>query len=145
MKTGSTFEVKPTRLKNLGDKEGVVLEMSGGSSPLQKKPGQQQIKQKAIISMICDREKTGWEPKPDPSASKSKKRDDDPEDAPEENVGSSLQFKSYEQETMRGDIFGVLKLEWETKYACEDASSVPPAGNGTSGYGFFTWLIIVYA
>lgn len=39
----------------------------------------------------------------------------------------------------KGKTFDVLKLKWTTKHACEDEAS----GSSSSGWGFFTWLIIM--
>jgi hypothetical protein len=141
LSTGAPLEVKPMRLKNTGDREGLTLELYGGKDPFKKAKGVQQIKQKAIIELLCNRKKSGWEPSPDPSESSLSKRDED-DGAPEENVGSALTFKSYDLETTKGEEWKVLKLQWETKYACEDASSITPPQRSTH-WGFFTWLIIM--
>jgi autophagy-related protein 27 len=144
MHTGTPLEVKPRRLKSTSsDREGLVLEMLGGKDPLEPTKGVQQIKQKAIIELLCDRQMSGWEPKPEPS-SKLVERDDEAKgDEPEENVGSALNFVSYNEEPVSGENWKVLKLQWKTKYACEDASSLPPTNGGGSHWGFFTWLIIM--
>jgi len=149
MSSGNTLEVKPTRLKNTGSREGLVLEMTGGKDPFQKQKGVTQKKQKAIVELVCDKEKTGWEPLPEPNLRKRDDEEDDaPEDdapendAPEENVGSSLIFHSYEEEFIRDEIWGVLRVQWQTKYACEDYASTAPSPR-SSGWGFFTWMIII--
>src|ERR1700748_969919 len=143
LQTGAPLEVKPTRLKNTGDSEGLVLEMLGGKAPVDKTTGRKQIKQKAIVELLCNREMSGWEPSPDPSASKLVRRDDESDDdTPKENAGSALQFKSYDEEDIKGEPWKVLRLQWQSKYACEDASSsVPPSRDGH--WGFFTWIFLM--
>ena len=117
--------------------------MLGGKDPFDKSNGVQQIKQKAIVELLCNREKSGWEPKPDPSASKLVRRDDDNEDdTPKENTGSALQFKSYDEEDIKGELWKVLRLQWQSMYACEDASSSVPPSRGRH-WGFFTWIFIM--
>jgi len=145
MSSGNSLEVKPTRLKSTGNREGLVLELTGGKDPFKKQKGVTQIKQKAIVELLCNKEKSGWEPAEEPK-SKMIRRDDEedaPEDdPPEENVGSALTFHSYGDEIVRDEIWGTLRLQWETKYACEDAeSNSPPSTSG--GWGFFTWIIII--
>jgi hypothetical protein len=146
MSSGNTLEVKPTRLKNTGSREGLVLEMIGGKDPFRKQKGVTQFKQKAIIELLCNREKTGWEPIEEPKLVKRDDKDEEDggdDDTPEENVGSSLKVISYGEEPIREEIWGILKLQWETKYACEDSSSIAPSPHDSSGWGFFTWMIIM--
>jgi hypothetical protein len=143
MRHGTSLEVKPSRLKNVGHEEGLLLELSGSKHPLEPVKGITQVKQKAIIKMVCNTAKSGWEPSPEPE-SKLRKREDDDEEGndPNENLGSSLQILSYKDEAISGDVWGVLRLTWETKYACEEASSIPAPGSSSS-WGFFTWMIIM--
>lgn len=149
MKTGRDLEAVPKRLKysnsdsNAG-KEGVQLQLHGGRNPLTSRKG---TNQKAIIDLLCTPDKSGWEPEPEPKKRSVSKRDDkekedgdgdkdDNEDG-HENDNHALQFKSYNIE----DGTETLRLEWFTKYACEDASSKPPASGAS--WGFFTWFIIL--
>jgi hypothetical protein len=112
--------------------------MKGGRDPLNKEKGS--IQQKAIIELVCNKDMSGWEPKKDPQTNSEKLTErDEKKDSPAE----ALKVVSYTEENLRGDMWGVLRLDWQTKHACEDASSIP--SNGSSGWGFFTWFIIMYA
>lgn len=71
----------------------------------------------------------------------------DDEPLPDPDAGKSLQLISYEQTSIGKDKeeVGTLRLEWRTKYACEDIKDIDPAPPKKSrGWGFFTWFIIVY-
>jgi autophagy-related protein 27 len=115
----------------------------GGKDPFERNKNTQQIKQKAIVELLCDREMSGWEPKPDPSASKLLRRDEtEGDDTPHENVGAALQFKSYDEDEIKGEPWKILKLQWKTKYACEDAAANVPSGRD-GHWGFFTWIFIM--
>jgi hypothetical protein len=51
-----------------------------------------------------------------------------------------LRFCGYQQEEEdKNKKVQTLRLEWRTKYACEDAPSV----DGGSHWGFFGWFFIV--
>jgi hypothetical protein len=57
-----------------------------------------------------------------------------------EDNDHSLRFCGYEMETEKKDEkVQTLRLEWRTKYACEDA---PPVDGG-SHWGFFGWFFIM--
>jgi hypothetical protein len=57
-----------------------------------------------------------------------------------EDSDASLRFCGYKREkTDKDKEVKTLRLEWRTKYACEDA----PAPDGGSHWGFFTWFIIM--
>jgi autophagy-related protein 27 len=160
------LDVESRRIKNSAsnadaDREGVRLEMTGSRDPFEPpKGGQKGIKQKATIELICNKDKTGWEPGKDPKGEKkSRKRDDDGDDKHEDedddkhenqdgdnggspaDDGAALKFLKYERESTGNEEWDVLRLEWETKYACEDAVTNKPS---TEGWGFFTWLLIMY-
>ena len=143
---GRHLESRLTRLKDSdsnanADMEGVRVELSGSRYPLTGKSG---LEQKAIIEFICDTSVTGNEgSEADGSQSERRRRDeegggdvvlDDPD------KGKSVKFISYKEQA-NGDAWA-LRLEWRTKYACEDAKDVEKPTKG--GWGFFTWFIIVY-
>lgn len=122
------------------------------------------MKQKAIVEFVCDQDKTGLEGlKPSNVVAKMKRDeeggdDQDDKPLPDPNEGKSLTLKSYRVENTGGggshddEEVGVLRLEWSTKYACEKTKGgknreddpVPgtPADK-TSGWGFFTWFIVM--
>lgn len=84
-----------------------------------------------MIQLQCDRERTGNE--------RAKKREEG--DGEEKPPTGSLSYVSY------GDVEGkervqVLRLNWKTKYACEDFTE--DDGGKKAGWGFFTWFILMY-
>lgn len=144
---GRHLESNPTRLKDSDSNaesktEGVRVEFSGSRFPLK---GNNGMEQKAFIEFICDPEKTGNEGFEETERSEDDevdKREDGDEELPNpQDEGKSLKFISYKQEKIKGSTYAdVLRLEWRTKYACEDVMDMPTK----SGWGFFTWFIIVY-
>lgn len=119
-------------------REGLLIEFNGGRYPFKdKKNG---VKQKAIIEMLCDHDKSGLEgdekdDRPKDDGRLEKRQDDGDEEVDEKK---SLTFVSYGTE----DGMGVLRLNWQTKYACEDQADNPdPVERG--GWGFFTWFLIM--
>jgi len=148
MNHGLKLESTVQRLKDSesntdSDKEGIRVTLSGGKSNNNNKNGK---KQKAVIEFLCDPENDG----------KDTEVDDRPEDPDEdgkgegekrkreekENKEKSLRFISYKDEKGdKGEEWGVLRLEWNTKYACENAVDMPKEAG--AHWGFFTWLIII--
>jgi len=147
---GRHLESRPTRLKDSdsnanADMEGVRVELSGSRYPLDSKSG---TEQKAIIEFICDRSVTGNEGSEDDESQAERRRRDESDGDDGGNVplddpdkGKSIKFIRYQQQTNGG--VDVLRLEWRTMYACEDAKDISKPVKG--GWGFFTWFIIVYA
>jgi autophagy-related protein 27 len=146
--TGMPLDVKSTRIKHSAsnsdvDKEGVRLEMTGSRDPFTPpKGGQKGVKQKANIELLCNHDKTGWEPGKDPKGEKkSRKRDDgDEEEHEKQDEAAAITFLNYDREIIDGENWDVLRLSWETKWACEDAAENMPQ---TEGWGFFTWVILL--
>ena len=65
---------------------------------------------------------------------------DDPEDDKQDD-GKSLTFVSYGAIDEKTDV---LRLNWRTKYACEDfEDDDDDSSNKSSHWGFFTWFIIM--
>lgn len=85
------------------------------------------FKQRAFIDFQCDS-----------SPNEEEKRDD--EDDPKQS-GGDVQFVSYNVETEEKSTYETLRLSWKTKYACVDYHW--DAGRASSGWGFFTWFIIM--
>jgi len=143
---GRHLDSKPTRLKDSDSNaesktEGVRVEFSGSRYPLKERTGKEQ---KAFIEFICDPEKTGNEGFEETERSGDEvveKRDEGDEELPNpQDEGKSLKFLSYKEEKAKGSKpADVLRLEWRTKYACEDAREAT-----RGGWGFFTWFIIMY-
>lgn len=131
---GGALDPKLTRMKTSPssadrEKEGIRLELNGG-----KYEGKAQ---KAIVEFLCDsseqeRKNEGREAEDDEN-----ERNKSGEEADDEH-GGLLKLLSWEDE----ENIKVLRLEWTTKYACEDSKD---GGNGSSSghWGFFTWFIIM--
>ena len=149
--TGGALDPKWTRLKtsnSLADreKEGLRLVMNGGKY--------ENRKQKAIIEFIClpgskdaDRRRDDipiiYEEEDDDNAWGDDANDGDNDDDKSEGVtddghGGKLKFIKWEEE----EDAKVLRLEWDTKYACEDAT-VSGDKSSSGHWGFFTWFIIM--
>lgn len=166
---GGALDPKVTRLKTSdstsdAQKEGVRIVMYGGRHP-QQSSGREQ---RAIIEMLCDKDRTGkegeWSPKDDKyeqvpvedseeaddAASRRKKRaegdgDGTTDDGKSEHQllkeNAALIFDSYGPMADNGNV-DVLRLTWHTKYACEGlpAEEYPQSEH----WGFFTWLVILW-
>lgn len=129
--------------------------MHGGRFPYDdKKNG---LDQQAIIEFVCDQDRTGLEEGEEDNGEKEDGdgKDEGDKDGNEKNDKlqqrdgnkcqgddkKSLRFCGYEKEEVGKDKkqVKVLRLEWRTKYACENASDDTPS----SHWGFFTWFIIM--
>ncbi|KAF2757118.1 hypothetical protein EJ05DRAFT_511854 [Pseudovirgaria hyperparasitica] len=167
---GGHQDAKWTRLKDSDShedskKDGLRLEMNGGRHPMEGSGG---TPQRALIEFICDPDVDGLdglgETDPHFKSPKAKNRrdddggdddnndnennggdndgDDDSDDGDQQDDSRPLKYKSYERELPGGKKMDVLRLEWHTKYACENAErDVPKKSNGS--WGFFTWFIVV--
>lgn len=123
--TGSSIDPKVTSLKAQdANMYGLLIELYGG------KYGKQ--KQRAVIEMICDPDRTGNNDK-----GERRKRNEDGEEPK-----ADLTFTSYEEEEgKKGEKFMTLRLGWRSKYACEGYEG--DDGAKKSGWGFFTWFILM--
>ena len=124
MASGRPLDVTPTRLKTASSnadkaREGVRLELLEGRDPFDRQKGVTQRKQKAIVEMLCDRGTEGAT----------------------EGADAGLTYFSYGQEDVRAEQWDVLRLEWHTKYACEDAAGTAAE---SKSWGFFTWIILMW-
>lgn len=131
-------------------RDGVRAILNGGRLPFNdKKNG---IDQRAIIEFVCDKERSGLGG--DEKDGGDHEDDKDDKDAKEEKLSKreesskgkcedsdhDLRFCGYQQEKDGKDkTVKTLRLEWRTKYACEDA----PAPDGGSHWGFFGWFFIM--
>ncbi|EXJ95088.1 hypothetical protein A1O1_00206 [Capronia coronata CBS 617.96] len=126
--TGKSLAPRVSRLKSQdSDSDGLQIELNGGYY--------NKRKQRAVVELQCDKDRTGDEEK-----RKVKRDDDEDGDEEQEPLSSSLSFVSY------GPVGGkeqieVLRLDWKTKYACEDYADSD--GAKKTGWGFFTWFILV--
>ncbi|EED22165.1 autophagy protein Atg27, putative [Talaromyces stipitatus ATCC 10500] len=154
---GGSKDIETTLLKSIDPAtEGIRVKISGGTIP------EPELKKKypasAIIDFQCDPGRTGLEGlKNDDDLdqatdAKLRRRDDgekgddgNNKDGDENNKPQtpSLTFQSF---SLENENF-ILRLDWKTKYACEDYKRDNPgsgSGNSSSGHwGFFTWLIII--
>jgi hypothetical protein len=135
-------------------REGFRAALHGGRFPYDdSKTGDDQ---RAIIEFVCDKEKEGTEKGEldnggdreedgdegdgdnDKKQERQKRGEDDKKDKCEDS-DASLRFCGYQKETNNKDKkVSTLRLEWRTKYACEDAPR-----DESSHWGFFTWFIIM--
>lgn len=142
---GRHLESRLTRLKDSdsnanAEMEGVRVELSGSRYPLTGKSG---VEQKAIIELICDPNLTGNEGCCDDDKEndgEKSRRDEEGDELPDLDKGKSIRFISYKEQA-NGEAWA-LRLEWRTMYACENAKDIAPPAK--SGWGWFTWFIIVY-
>jgi len=134
---GGDLNAIPTRLRSSAshsdsEKEGLRIELNGGVYLKRK--------QKAIVEFICDKDRTGLENnyRGEDEYEPEKRGVSLLEDGEEEGgvEGPSLTFKSYGPDKSDGEM-DVLRLEWKTKFACEDTETVK------KGWGFFTWFILI--
>lgn len=79
-------------------------------------------------------------PNPEDQYEEVKERRDEPESGNNATI-PSLQFISYKSDA--DDTMDILRLEWQTQYACEDSKKEQDEERKSGGWGFFTWFIIV--
>lgn len=98
----------------------------------------------AVIEFQCDPNRTGLEhlhndDDLDKKTNKKMSRQDDDKDKDDDDP--SLKFKSFE---LVDDKSWILRLDWKTKYACENYERENPSEpTGGGHWGLFTWLIIM--
>jgi len=142
---GGDLDAKPTRFKGSdatadAGKEGLRIVLNGGKFPLDASGR----KQKAVVEFICDRERTGLEHDdydPEDKYKDDEKRGLDYRADNGTSTKASLRFVDYGPQTDESDT-DVLRLEWLTKYACEDQKSKDDAEKPAS-WGFFAWFLII--
>lgn len=140
--TGKGLDATFTRLKKEDtENEGLRMELHGGKYA--------ELDQMAIIEFQCDLEKTGNEgfdsidDRRRSTNTTESPEDGESGDGDDKDEAKSLQFVSY---GLRDDKTKLLRLNWKTKYACEDYEDDDNDGNssgGSSHWGFFTWFIIM--
>lgn len=119
-------------------------------------------KQKAIVELLCDRNRTGLEgemsheyyEKRTEDGDGDEKGDGEKDDETDEgnkkdgkgekdtsDVEPSLKFLKYDTS---GEEYDILRLEWTTRYACENYKEENPDEEGKKeSWGFFPWFIIM--
>ncbi|KAG8630501.1 hypothetical protein KVT40_002120 [Elsinoe batatas] len=141
---GRALDPKVTRMKGSAsnadnEKEGLRVELNGG-----KYAGKSQ---KAVVELVCDKERTGNEEVGAVVLRGVGRREDGDEDKGKEGEGKedgdkekerSLRFVGYPGSA---DDVEVLRLDWRTKYACENFEDDEEKASG--GWGFFSWLFLI--
>jgi autophagy-related protein 27 len=144
-----------TRLKKLdAERQGLLVKLSGGEYL---EDHEKKTKDAAtLIEFQCDPDKSGLEGLEDSEtsdAAATRRRsqleatsDDntgDDKDGDNHDDGSnpsrSLQFKSFK---LVDDTY-ILRLDWKTRYACDDYLKNRKDSSPSGHWGFFTWLIIM--
>ncbi|KAH2920836.1 hypothetical protein KXW73_002095 [Aspergillus fumigatus] len=147
-------DAEVTRLKGDGQ-EGLLVKLAGGEYIDKDKKKKDA---RAVIEFQCDPDRSGLEGLSsveeeeeeeetrrrlvvgEDEGDKNKEKDKEKTDP---NDGSdpsrSLQFESFGP---ADDDAYVLKLKWRTRYACDNYVR-DRKGDGSSHWGFFTWLIII--
>lgn len=120
--------IKTSSSHSDADKEGVRVTMNGGE--YNKRP------QRAIIEFICNQNRTGEEGNLSAGHGKEGSVDDDKDE--DGFCMPSLSFTSYGADP--DDKMDILRLQWETKYACEERSD---EDGMKPSWGFFTWFILM--
>ena len=124
-----------TRLATIDpETEGVRIKLAGGEYRGDDDEGKKKDAA-AVIDFTCDPDRSGLEglvTEEDSADADEKKRR-----RREESKNRSLQFKSFELE----DNTYVLRLDWRTRYACDDYQRGKQ--NNSDSWGFFTWMIIM--
>jgi hypothetical protein len=88
------------------------------------------------VEFICDHSLEGNE-----GGSTDKAAAAEEKEGGDENLSKqALKFISYDIDGVEGQEIGTLRLEWRTKHACENVGD----GGKSKGWGFFTWLVIMY-
>lgn len=105
------------------EREGIRLHIGGG-----RYDGKDQ---KAIVEFLCDAKKE------DKTSKAENEEDHKYGNAVDDEHGGTIEILSWDDE----DDAKVLRLEWNTQYACEDAKDGDDSSGG--GWGFFTWFILV--
>ncbi|KAL3463234.1 autophagy-related protein 27 [Aspergillus heterothallicus] len=150
------------RLKKLdSDREGLQVELKGGWYPVGDKGKRKHKDASAVIEFECDPDRSGLEGLvAETSESKLRVREENKGDGGDDKNGEgegggddegkeplddgsrperSLQYKSFGK---ADDESYVLRLNWKTRYACDDYAL--SRENSSGHWGFFTWLIIIF-
>ncbi|KAF4239009.1 hypothetical protein CNMCM8980_009492 [Aspergillus fumigatiaffinis] len=147
-------DAEVTRLKGDGQ-EGLLVKLAGGEYIDKDKKKKDA---RAVIEFQCDPDRSGLEGlssvEDESSEEETRRRlvvredagdkdKDKDKEKTDPNDGSdpsrSLQFESFGP---ADDDAYVLKLKWRTRYACDNYVR-DRKGDGSSHWGFFTWLIII--
>lgn len=124
-----------TRLKKLdSEREGLQVKLWGGEYLNDKK---EKKRAGAVVEFQCDPERSGLEglhTQEDDEKRAQQITSDSDSDA------ESLQFKSFGP---GDDSTYILKLDWRTKYSCDNYLRDNKGKSSGGHWGFFTWFIIM--
>lgn len=153
-----TKDPEITRLKKLdSSREGLLIKLSGGEYREEGGKGKKKDAG-AVIEFQCDPDRTGLEGLksiPDEEVEKAKRwamamADDkngngngngtSDDDLNDNDPNKSLKFVSFGPVD---DNSYVLKLDWRTKYACDNYRRDNKENQSGGHWGFFTWLLIM--
>ncbi|KAJ5274392.1 hypothetical protein N7497_004995, partial [Penicillium chrysogenum] len=132
------------RLKDIDpETEGLRVKLEGGT--YKENSGDKKGKKAgAIIEFQCDHERSGLEGLDtiEDSEAKERRRRAEGEEGgvSSGNSNSSLQIKSA---GLSDDDTYILRLDWRTKYACDEYEKEKGDTPSSKSWGFFTWLIII--
>jgi hypothetical protein len=132
------------RLKDIDpETEGLRVKLEGGT--YKENSGDKKGKKAgAIIEFQCDHERSGLEGLDtiEDSEAKARRRRAEGEGGgvSSGNSSSSLQIKSA---GLSDDDTYILRLDWRTKYACDEYEKEKGDTPSSKSWGFFTWLIIM--
>jgi len=148
-------EPEITRLKKLdAERQGLLVKLSGGEYLEDHEKKKKDTA--ALIEFQCDPDKSGLEGLEDSETSDAaaNRRRSQLEATSDDNTGDdkdgdnhddgsnpsrSLQFKSFK---LVDDTY-ILRLDWKTRYACDDYLKNRKDSSPSGHWGFFTWLIII--
>ncbi|KAI4286943.1 MAG: hypothetical protein L6R35_003803 [Caloplaca aegaea] len=144
---GTELDPQITRFKTSSspsdrEKEGFRLQLHGPKYP----NGKNGVSHSAVIEFLCQ-DKAEQKGERDLAARKGDDDDGEEEDhsatgeIAHDGHGGTLKYKDF----ALVDETKVLSLEWRTKYACENTKGGDDSKAKGSHWGFFTWMIIVYA
>ena len=143
---GRNLDPKIKRIKKEDDEEigtggGLEVEFNGGLYGTRT--------QQAVITFKCDRTRTGNEGNEDAAEEEERLRswaldndDDEEEKKKAEKLAAEKNSLRYIDYVSGGDQPDVLYLEWLTKEVCVDSED-EDGSRGSSGWGFFTWFIVM--
>lgn len=126
-----------TRLKQLDpDREGLSVRLGGGqyldNEKAKKDAG-------AVIEFQCDPTRSGLEGISTEEDTAEKEQLRATEEGEIGDKSRSLRFQSFGPANNESYV---LKLDWKTRYACDDYLSSKKGGS-SNHWGFFTWFIVI--
>ncbi|KAK5660659.1 hypothetical protein OQA88_12023 [Cercophora sp. LCS_1] len=141
---GSEFKWEATRLKTADVDTGVKVVLRGGVW--------EGREQRAVVEFRCNKTIAGtegeWEGEDEYVKPKAKREEGEKKKVgePERQLkkdDAALVWEGYKRTTESEKDVDTLFLAWHTKYACESVADEKPPVSESSGWGFFTWFIVL--